>query len=104
MAGQMSQNQIVGILLIIAGILLAFTGVAGVLVFVGAIAAVVIGILMLLKVMQGSTLLAVLAILIGVLLLSAKYIPGVSELIHIIALVGGILLIVLGILKLVGKA
>ena len=100
----MSQNQIIGVLLIVAGILLAFTGIVGPLLFVGAIAAIVIGVLILVNVMKGSQLMGVLAIVIGVCILLARYIPGLGEVIGIMSLVAGILLIVLGILKLMGKA
>ena len=98
----LSDRQVTGIVLIVLGVL-AVSGVLGsVILAVAGVLLVVYGALILTKKAKGESWLGAICIVGGILLL-AGYLPVLGAAVQAIAWVVGVVLIVLGILKLVGK-
>lgn len=100
------QSMILGIVLIVLGALLLLNkiGLGSLVPFIG-IVLIVVGILMLLGKIGGGTVLGIVVLVLGILL-QGRWIgvPGIaSDVIATANLVIGIVLIVLGVLKLAGR-
>jgi hypothetical protein len=95
-------DLVIGIVLVVLGglALLGWLDLRW-LVTVAAIAAIVVGILVLIGRTRGNTVLGVLLIVIGIVLLVPNFLR--DELGSAIATIGAVLLLILGILKLLGK-
>ncbi len=103
----MDNNKILGIVLIVLGALLVLNWIRiPFLTEVVGIGLIVLGILMLMGRFGGGTILGIVAIVLGALVLVGR-IPGfvdvVGDIWRILTLVVGILLIVFGALKVLGK-
>lgn len=103
----LTNDQVLGIILIVLGVIVLAGWLSGVLVTIAAIALIVIGILILLRKMSGSTVAGVVCLVIGILLLF-PVIPGLGSVLgaleRIVFIVIGIVLLVYGILKVAQKA
>jgi len=98
MASTKQTDQIIGVVLIVLGALIALGKLGlGWLVLVGAIAAIVVGILILLGKTKGSQVFGILLIVGGALVLGMPYL--FSGLAFILNLVIGILVIIAGVMK-----
>ncbi len=99
-----TMDTAVGIVLVVVGAL-GLLGQIGLgwIVTVAAVAAVVVGILMLLGKMQGRTTFAIVLLVLGLLLLFPDVLGIGKTLGGIIEIVAAVLLLVLGVLKLMGK-
>lgn len=99
-------NLVVGIVMIVLGILMCIgeLGIQGLLPFAG-IVLIVLGVLILLHTLPGSMLLGLVALIAGILLAVGFFdLPaGIREYMWIVNLVIGIVLIVLGIQRLLGR-
>lgn len=106
MASSLSNDQVAGIVLVVLGILVLLGYLGGLIILVGAIALIVYGILILIGKAGGATWVGVLCLVLGILLLGPR-IPFVSDLVggaaHILVIIIGVILLVLGILKLARK-
>lgn len=107
MARSVSDNQVVGIVLIVLGLLILLGWFGGLLLTLVAVALIVYGILVLIGKARGSTLTGVLCLVLGILLL-APGIPVISQVLGALEraalIVIGVVLLVLGILKVANKA
>ncbi len=99
-----TMDTAVGIVLVIVGAL-GLLGQIGLgwIVTVAAVAAVVVGILMLLGKMQGRTMGAIVLLALGILLLFPDILNIGATLGGIIEVVAAVALVILGVLKLMGK-
>ncbi len=102
MAARSSSDTIVGVVMLVIGILLLLGPLSlGPLVFVAAVAAIVIGIVVLVQKGRNSMMLGIVLIAAGVLVLVFDRLA--ANIAGTLNLVVGILLLVAGILKLMGK-
>jgi uncharacterized membrane protein len=104
MASKKSTDQVIGVVLIVLGILIALGKLGNgfaVLVWVGAVAAIVVGILVLLGKTKGSQLYGILLIVAGALVLGSPYF--LSGLTFVLNLVVGILVVLAGVMKFEGR-
>lgn len=103
----LSNDQVLGIVLIVLGVIVLAGWLSGVLVTIAAIALIVVGILILLGKMRGAAWQGVLCLVIGILLLF-PVIPGLGSVLgaleRVVFVVIGIVLLVVGILKVAQKA
>lgn len=100
---QASKDQTVtGIILIVLGALALGGWLNGIVIVVAGIAALVYGILILMRKTSGSQVIGIICIVAGLLLLLGL-IPFLGSVIRIAVVVIGVVLIVVGILKLLGK-
>lgn len=101
--GRSTLDMVIGIGLIVIGALLCLgkLGVGGLLPFAG-IVLLVLGIVMLLGVVAGSTLLAIVCIVVGVLLMAGflSLPKAIGDIMWIVNIVLGIILIILGVQRL----
>ncbi len=101
-----TMNLVVGIVMIVLGVLMCIgeLGIQALLPYAG-IVLIVLGILILLHTLPGSMLLGVVALIAGILLAVGFFeLPsGVREYMWIVNLVVGIVLIVLGIMRVMGR-
>ncbi|MEK6984774.1 MAG: hypothetical protein AABX89_00100 [Candidatus Thermoplasmatota archaeon] len=93
-------DQVIGIVLLVLGVLIAvgILGFGGLLVLFGAVAAIVLGVLVLAGKSRGSTAYGVTLVALGVAVLAFRFL--FSALATVANIAAGILLIVLGVLKL----
>lgn len=104
--GQLNNDQIVGIILIVLGALMLFGGLSDVLLMVVAIALIVVGILILMRRLKGPAWLGVTCLVIGILALLPNYGPvekAVEGVLGIVVVVVAVILIVIGIMKLIQR-
>lgn len=103
----MANNKVLGIVLIVLGALLLLNWIRiPFLTEVVGIGLIVLGVLMLMGRMGGSSILGIVAIVLGALVLIGRipgFVDAVGDLWRIITLVIGVLLIVFGALKMMGK-
>jgi hypothetical protein len=103
----LSNDQVLGIILIVLGVIVLAGWLSGALITIAAVALIVVGILILLGKMRGSQLVGVLCLVFGILLLF-PVIPGLGSILgaleRIVFIVIGVLLVVYGILKVAQKA
>jgi hypothetical protein len=102
MASAKTTDQVLGIVLIVLGLLIALGKLGlGFLVLVGAVAAIVVGILVLLGKSKGSQAFGIALIVAGALVLGSPYfLFGITFIVNIVV---GILVAVAGLLKLESK-
>ena len=102
----LKNDQILGIVLVVLGILVLLGFLGGVIVLLAAIALIVYGILILMGKARGATWVGVLCLVLGILLLAPR-IPVISDVLGalagILVIVIGAILLIVGILKLIGK-
>jgi len=105
--GNVSNNQILGIVLVILGIvLLVDHGVVPLLGTIIGVVLLVVGILMLMGNLRGATWIAVTCIVLGILIL----LPGLgvralaTDIMQVVVIVVAVLLIIIGALKIMQKA
>jgi hypothetical protein len=104
--GQLNNDQIVGIILIVLGALMLFGGLSGLLLTIVAIGLVVVGILILMRHLKGPAWLGVTCLVIGILAILPNYGPverAVHDVLGIVVVIIAVLLIVLGIMKLIQR-
>jgi hypothetical protein len=103
----LTNDQVLGIVLIVLGVVVLAGWLSGVLVTVAAIALIIVGILILLGKVRGSQLAGILCLVFGVLLLF-PVIPGLGTVLgaleRLVFIVIGVILLVYGILKVAQKA
>lgn len=101
-----SSQTVVGVVLLVLGILALLGSFNGLIVTLAGVGLLIYGILALLGKVKASTLVGVLSIVGGIILLGPR-IPYISDVLDavlgIAVLIVGILLVVAGILKLLGK-
>ncbi len=97
----MNNDKILGIILLALGVLmlLGFVGIPFIELFLG-LGAIIIGVLMFMGKMRGETWMAILLIVLGAVILATPYLDFLTKAIsNVIDVVVGIVLIVLGIMK-----
>lgn len=104
---KVSNNQILGILLVVIGVILLFDrGTVSYLAPALGVVLLIVGILMLMGNLRGATWVAVTCIVLGVLII----LPGVgvrtlaTDVLQVVVIVVGVLLIIIGALKIMQKA
>lgn len=103
----LTNDQVLGIILIVLGVIVLAGWLSGVLVTLAAVALIVVGILILLGKMRGSQAVGIVCLVVGVVLL-LPWIPFVSAILgaleRLLFVVIGVILLVYGILKVARKA
>lgn len=102
MASQLTSNQVTGIVLIVLGALALAGWFSSLVVLAAGVILLVYGILVMMRKAHSSQLVGIVCIVAGALLILG-YFPFVGSLVHLLTTVVGIVLIVVGILKLMGK-
>ncbi|HUR63592.1 MAG TPA: hypothetical protein VM241_03835 [Candidatus Thermoplasmatota archaeon] len=102
MASQLSNNQVTGIVLIVLGILALAGWLSSLIILAAGVILLVYGIVVLLGKARSSHLVGILCVVAGALLILG-YFPLLGTLVHALTVVIGVVLIVVGVLKLLGK-
>ena len=102
MGGQLSTDQVFGIVFLVLGILALVGYFSGIIILVAGIAAIVLGILILMGKRSGSTLLGAISLALGIVLVAVR-IPFLDDVARLLTIVVGVILVVVGTLKLTGR-
>ena len=93
-----------GIIMLVLGILVVTGNLTlGPIVWVAAIILIIVGVLMIIKTLPGGMILGIVAIALGALLLIPTFSKSLQPIFYNLHIIVGVLLIVFGVLKIVGK-